>query len=80
MYPEYDVQADLLGENAAIKAQTRELEDQIAILESEQIRLRRALKMQAGAVGEQGFKYAGLSAEQLVLVNEYAAKVDISAS
>jgi hypothetical protein len=33
---------------------------------------RRALKAQAGSFGEEGFKYAGMSAEQLLLVNEFA--------
>lgn len=48
--------------------QLAELEEQVSALERETIRLRKALKNQAGAVGEQGFKYAGMSADMLAKV------------
>lgn len=75
MYPEYQVHEEMLGENALLQAQIRELEDQIDSLESETIRLRRALKNQAGLVGEQGFKYQGMTADMLVKVNEFASNL-----
>lgn len=55
--------------------QVTELEEQIDALESDTIRLRRALKNQAGMVGEEGFKYAGMPPELLVKVNEFAANL-----
>ena len=75
MYPEYQVHEEMLGENAHLKAQIHELEEQIDSLEGETIRLRRALKNQAGLVGEQGFKYQGMTADMLVKVNEFASNL-----
>ena len=49
-------------------AQVAQLEEQIDALESDAIRLRKALKNQAGMVGEEGFKYAGMPPELLVKV------------
>jgi centrosomal protein CEP290 len=75
MYDEYELKMDMLGDNAKLQAQVTELEDQVESLEEATIRLRQALKNQAGAVGEQGFKYAGLTADQLVKVNMFATNL-----
>lgn len=47
----------------------------MSALEEENIRLRKTLKNQAGAVGEAGFKYAGMTADQLMKVNEFALRL-----
>ena len=72
MYPEYELQEELKGEKAMLKAQVAEMDEQINSLEEESVRLRKALKNQAGVIGEKGFKYAGMTAEQLMRVNEFA--------
>ena len=51
-YNEDVLRADMLGENAVLKAQNIELEEQVNDLENEQIRLRLALKNQAGSLGQ----------------------------
>ena len=45
-YPERELREEMLGENARLKSQVNELEEQIAALESDSIRLRKALKNQ----------------------------------
>ena len=47
----------------------------MSALEEDSIRLRRALKNQAGAVGEQGFKFAGMSPDLLVKVSTYNSSI-----
>ncbi|CAM9286438.1 unnamed protein product, partial [Ectocarpus fasciculatus] len=74
-YPERELREEMLGENARLKSQVNELEEQIAALESDSIRLRKALKNQAGSVGEQGFKFQGMSPDMLVKVNEFASSL-----
>jgi hypothetical protein len=74
-YPEYELREEMLGENARQRSQINELEEQIGSLENDCIRLRKALKNQAGAIGEQGFKYQGMSPEMLVKVNEFATNL-----
>jgi len=71
-YDKHQIQEEMLGENVRTMSQLLELELQVDSLENECIRLRKVLKHQAGAVGEQGFKFTGLSADQLVKINEYA--------
>lgn len=75
MYEEYALQEEMLGDNARLKAQNLVLEEQLGSLEEENIKLRMALKNQAGSFSAEGFKYAGMTAEQLVKVNEFAASV-----
>lgn len=53
-YPELELSVEMRGERARVAAQLNEVEDQLSSLEGENTRLRRALKAQAGAVGEQG--------------------------
>ena len=75
---DYDIgelKAELLGDNAKLKAQVIQLEDQVDNLEEVAINLRKTLKNQAGAITSDGFKYQGLSAEKLVLVNTYASNL-----
>lgn len=47
---------------------TQELERQVDSLEAERAKLLLTLRNNAASIGEKGFKYAGLSAEQLVQV------------
>ena len=65
----------MLGENAKLKAQMNQLEDQVDSLEAETVRLRKALKNQVGAIGEQGFKFQGMTADMLMKVNEFAVNL-----
>jgi chromosome segregation ATPase len=46
VYPEYELRQEMLGENASLKSQVTELEEQISALENDCIRLRKALKNQ----------------------------------
>lgn len=73
VFDEAELRREMLGENAGLRAQVLELEAQIEALEAEAVRVRRALKNQAGALGEQGFRFAGMDAEMLVRVNEFAS-------
>jgi hypothetical protein len=50
MYSEYVIQTEMLGENGRLLSLTEELEQQIDSLEAETIRLRKALKNQAGRI------------------------------
>jgi hypothetical protein len=72
-YDTRELREEVLGDNARLRAQVLELEEQVESLEAETIRVRRALKNQAGVLGAAGFKYAGMDAEMLVRVNEFAA-------
>jgi len=72
-YPDYQLSEEMKTENMRLQSQMNEVEDQLAALEGENSRLRKALKSQAGSIGEQGFKFAGMTPEQLVKVNEFAA-------
>lgn len=74
-YPEYELSEEMKAENARLQSQLNEVEDQMGALETDNTRLRKALKSQAGSIGEQGFKYAGMSPEQLVKVNEFASNL-----
>jgi hypothetical protein len=74
-YPEYELQEELASEKAKLKAQVAELDEQVNSLEEDCVRLRKTLKNQAGVVGEQGFKYAGMTADQLMKVNEFATNL-----
>ena len=69
---EEELRKEMLGETAALRSQVLEMETQIEALEAETVRVRRALKNQAGALGEQGFRFAGMDADMLVQVNEFA--------
>jgi len=75
MYPQYELEDEIVGDYARMKAQINELEEQIGALETDNTRLRKTLKNQAGSIGEQGFKYAGMSPDMLIKVNEFAANL-----
>lgn len=74
-YPDSELREEMLGENARLKSQVSELDEQISSLEKDNIRLRKTLKNQAGSIGEQGFKFQGMSADMLVKVNEFATSL-----
>ena len=74
-YPEYDIQKEFLSENNRLKAEAKISEEQISSLEEDCIRLRKTLKNHAGTYSEQGFKYSGMTAEQLTMVNEFASNL-----
>lgn len=75
MYPEYELEQEMYGENARLQSQLLEAESQISALELENTRVRKAMKNQAGMIGEQGFKFQGMSSEMLVSVNEFASNL-----
>ena len=75
MYPEFELEQEMLGENARLQSQLLEAEDQISALELENTRVRKAMKNQAGNIGEQGFKFQGMDSESLVIVNEFASNL-----
>jgi hypothetical protein len=72
-YPELQLQSEVQSLTVSLKAQIVELEAQVNALENENMRIRKALQHQAAAVGEQGFQFAGMSAEMIMRVNEFAA-------
>ena len=74
-YPELELEQEMLGENSRLQSQLLEAEDQISALEIENTRVRKAMKNQAGLIGEQGFKFLGMDSESLVLVNEFASNL-----
>jgi hypothetical protein len=67
-YPQWVLERDMKSDNGKLRAQVTELEEQIDALESDCVKLRRTLKNQAAIVGEEGFRYAGMSPEMLVKV------------
>ena len=75
MYPEVEVEQEMYGENARLQSQLLEAEDQIGTLELENTRVRKAMKNQAGVIGEQGFKFQGMGSDMLLLVNEFATNL-----
>jgi chromosome segregation ATPase len=75
MYDEYQLHEEMKSDNARINSQNLELENQITSLEEDNTRLRKALKNQAGSIGENGFKYSGMDAQMLVKVNEFASNL-----
>ena len=74
-YSKQALQAEMRGETAKLRLQVHELEEQINSLEDDSVKLRKALKNQAATFGENGFKYAGMSPEQLLKVNEFASNL-----
>jgi len=74
-YPELELKQEMKSENGKLRLQVSEMEEQIDHLEADCIRLRKALKNQIGAVGEEGFKYAGMSPDMILKVNEFAASL-----
>lgn len=75
MYSEYDLQEDMYSDNARLVASVSQLEEQVSALEKENSDLRKTMRKNAGSIGEQGFKYAGMSPDMLVKVNEFAASL-----
>jgi len=75
MYPEFDLQEEVSGENAKLNAIVSNLEEQILSLEKENSDLRKTIRKNAGSIGEQGFKYANMTPEQLIQVNEFASNL-----
>lgn len=49
-YPEYELSRDMLSSNGKLRLQVAELEEQIDALESDTIRLRKALKNQVACI------------------------------
>jgi hypothetical protein len=74
-YPEYSLQNEVKSTNAALQAQMAELDEQVTALETENTRIRAAMKNQAASIGEQGFKYAGMTPDMLLQVNDFAANL-----
>ena len=75
MYPEVELEQEMYGENARLQSQLLEAEDQIGTLELENTRVRKAMKNQAGVIGEQGFRFQGMGSDMLLLVNEFATNL-----
>ena len=75
MYPEDELEQEMYGENARLQSQLLEAEDQISALELDNTRVRKAMKNQAGMIGEQGFKFQGMNSAMLVTVNEFASNL-----
>ena len=71
-YSTLELRDEMKGETAKLRLQVAELEEQIRGLEDDSVKFRKALKNQAASFGENGFKYAGMTPEQLLKVNEFA--------
>lgn len=74
-YPELELHAEVQSANTSLLAQKIVLEEQVAALEAENTRMRSAMKNQAASIGEQGFKYTGMSPDMLLLVNDFASNL-----
>jgi chromosome segregation ATPase len=74
-YPEYELQNEVQSTNATLQSQVRELEEQVISLEQENTRIRSAMKNQAASIGEQGFKYTGMTPDMLLQVNDFATSL-----
>jgi chromosome segregation ATPase len=72
---EFDVSVlnqDYLSDNMKLQSQIKVLESQISSLETDCGKLRQTIKDQIGSFTQEGFLYYGMTAEQLVLINEFA--------
>ena len=74
-YPELELHAEVQSANTSLLAQKIVLEEQVAALEAENTRMRTAMKNQAASIGEQGFKYTGMSPDMLLQVNDFASNL-----
>ena len=71
-YDDLEIQEGMKGQSERYKALCKELEQQNDTLENERLRLLKALRLSAQQMGEKGMKFYGLSAQQIVQVNEFA--------
>jgi chromosome segregation ATPase len=74
-YDELELHNEVQALHVSLQAQVRELEQQLNNLESENSKLRRSLRENAGSYSADGFKFAGLDADQLIQVNEFAVSL-----
>lgn len=70
-----DLADEVKNTASGLQLQIRELEDQVNMLEEDNSRLRKQLRTQVGTMTEGGIKYPGLTPEQLMKVNEFAANL-----
>jgi hypothetical protein len=79
IYPELDIKADIETSVERLKSANQELTRQNDALEEQRVRLLRQLRVHADQMGTKSLKYFGLTAEQMVLVNEFAENLrDVS--
>ena len=71
-YPEYELRDDLISQQSKMSATVHVMEKQISDLERENSDLRTTMRQQFATIGEQGFRYANMTPEQIYKVNEFA--------
>jgi chromosome segregation ATPase len=73
VYPDLTVlREDHQGEVAKLKAEQREMQQQMDDLDAERLRLLKKLRQVAVVNADKGLKFAGLDADQMLKVNEFA--------
>jgi len=71
-YNEYELDDEIQCETARLEAEVRLLEDQRSDLELENTRLRKQVTKMAGSLAKDGMQFAGLNANQVLAITEYA--------
>ena len=71
-YNEYELDEEIQCETARLEAEVRLLEDQRSDLELENTRLRKQVTKMAGSLAKDGMQFAGLNANQVLSITEYA--------
>ena len=71
-YDEYELDQEIQCETARLEAELNLLEDQRADLETENTRLRKQVTKMAGTLAKDGVQFAGLNANQVLAVAQYA--------
>jgi len=66
-----ELEQGMKGQSERLKGLIKELEEQNSNLEDERLRLLESLRKKGSLIGETGMKMYGISADQVVLVNEF---------
>lgn len=72
LYPELDLRTAIESNLERLRSVNSELQRQNDSLEEQRMKLLRQLRVHAEQMGDKSLRYFGLSAEQLMLVNEFA--------
>jgi chromosome segregation ATPase len=72
LYPELELRTSIESNVERLRAVNTELQRQNDALEEQRMKLLRQLRVHAEQLGDKSLRYFGLTAEQLMLVNEFA--------
>ncbi|RYH30358.1 hypothetical protein EON65_05375 [archaeon] len=74
-YPDLELHREVETTTSTLRGQVKDLERQVDMVEEENTKLRKALRNQSGSCSEDGFKFPGMDADMLLLVNDFAANI-----